>query len=115
MPFPVKDRDVVFEYTRNQNPQSKTVNLQFKNIDGRYAIKDDFVRVPTSVSNYHLTPTADGFVTFDYFLKVDVGGRIPQWVINMAVSKTIISTVQSLYDYINTGIYKGVEIDGVVN
>jgi len=115
MPFPVKDRDVVLEYTRSQNSETKTVTIKYKNVDGKYAKKSGFVRVPLSSSIYTINHNSEGYTTFDYYLKVDVGGFIPQWVVNLAMSRSITDTVQALFDYINSGVYKGVVIDGIVD
>ena len=115
MPFPVKDRDVVLEYSRIQNPETKTVHIEFNTIKGKMKVKDNFIRVPMSHSSYTIKSNSDGYTTFDYFIKVDVGGSLPQWLVNLAMSTSITSTIQALYDYIKSDPYNGIVLDGVEN
>jgi len=115
MPYPVKDRDVVLQYNRTQNPSTKTVSIEFQNVDGQVDLDDDFVRIPSIYSSYTLKPDPAGHISLDYFLKIDVGGKMPKWVVNMAITKGPIDTIQSLFDLIRSGHYKGVSVDGVVN
>lgn len=115
MPYPVKDRDVVLQYSREQDPNTKTVTIEFKNIEGQKDIHEDFVRIPDIYSGYTLKPDGAGHVSLNYILKIDPGGKMPKWVINMAITKGPIDTIRSLFDRIKSGHYKGVIVEGVIN
>ena len=115
MPYPVKDRDVVLQYSRQQDPNTKAVSIEFRNIEGQKDISEDFVRIPDIYSGYTLKPDGAGHVSLDYILKIDPGGKMPKWVINMAITKGPIDTIRSLFDRIMSGHYKGVVVDGVAN
>ena len=115
MPYPVKDRDVVLRYSRQQDPNTKTVTIEFRNVEGQKDIHDDYVRIPDIYSGYTLKPDGAGHVSLDYILKIDPGGKMPKWVINMAITKGPIDTIRSLFDRIKSGHYKGVIVEGVTN
>lgn len=115
MPYPVKDRDVVMQYTRNQDPQSKEVQIDFTNVEGYKEKNSKYVRIPELHSSYKFVPEADGVISVNYKLKIDVGGKMPKWVVNMAITKGPIDTMEALFDAIRKGKYTDAVVDGVIN
>lgn len=113
MPYPVKDRDVAIRYKRTQDPNSKAVAIDFKSIAGALPANEAYVRIPESHSTYTLTPDNNGEIAVQYFLKIDVGGKMPKWVVNMAITKGPIDTMEALFSAIKAGNYKGAVVDGI--
>jgi len=114
MPYPVKDRDVVMQYTRSQDPNSKVVSIDFVSVADKLPINKSYVRIPELHSSYSLTPSPNGNIAIEYLLKIDVGGKLPKWVVNMAITKGPIDTMEALFSAIKAGKYRGATIDGVV-
>lgn len=113
MPYPVKDRDVVIRYSRSQDHSTKVVTNSYQNMDGKMDKQKKLVRIPFFKAGYVLTPHHDGKIDLEYQFKVDAGGTIPQWIVNMAVTKGPVDTIESLFDLIESGHYKGVDVEGV--
>ena len=113
MPYPVKDRDVVISYSRTQDAVTKVVTNTYENIDGKMDKQKKFVRVPFFRAGYTLTPDENGTIGLTYTFKIDAGGSIPQWIVNMAVTKGPVDTIESLFELIKSGHYKGADAQGV--
>lgn len=113
MPYPVKDRDVVIEYNRLQDSITKIVSIDYKGVPTKLPDTDGFVRIPQFQASYTLKPDTNGIINLEYLLKVDVGGSMPKWIVNLAITKGPIDTIESLFELIKSGHYKGVTVKGV--
>ena len=112
-PYPVKDRDVVISYSRSQNPQSKIVTINYEGKPEAAQEQTKFVRIPYFQASYTLKPAANGYIKLTYLLKADIGGSIPKWIVNMAITKGPMDTIESLFKLINSGYYKEAIVEGV--
>ena len=113
MPFPVKDRDVTIRYQRIQQ-QDKKVLINSKAVIGLKQNRDGFVRIVDFNSSYKLTPLDNGWVEIEYFMKVDPGGKLPAWVVNLFTTKGPMETMKSLFKLLESGYYEDVIVDGIV-
>jgi hypothetical protein len=114
MPFPVSDRDLVCYYERTQDPITKVVTTKSYATPDLIPKKKSFVRIPSFHSYYTLKPAQEGWLDMEYFLKIDPGGALPAWVVNLAATTGPNSTMKSLYEVIETGKYDDVVVEGVV-
>ncbi len=114
MPFPVQDRDLIVYYERIQDPISKTVTTHAIAAPDRLAEEKGIIRIPSFESHYILVPKERGWLEMEYFLKIDPGGSLPAWVVNLAASAGPKSTMRSLYKIIESGKYDDVVVEGVV-
>jgi len=113
MPYPVKDRDVILNYNRTQNPDTKNVTIKFNSVSDDLSASKDYVRIPELHSSYVLSPSPDGNISIQYLLKVDVGGKMPKWVVNLAITQGPIDTMEALFSAIQSGKYKGGSVAGL--
>lgn len=114
MPFPIKDRDLVVFYQRKQDPVTKIVKTISYATPDKVERKSGFLRIPRFDSQYTLTPKEDGWIEIEYVMGVDPGGALPAWLVNLAASLGPVSTMNSLYNIINSGRYKGLKAEGIV-
>lgn len=112
-PFPAKDRDAVIEYKRTQDPSSRVVDIAYKAFPDKLPIDPDYVRMPALIASYTLTPVAKNAVAVEYYIRADIGGSIPSWIINMAISVGPRDTMLSLREVLASGRYAGVVVEGV--
>lgn len=115
LPFPIKDRDLVVHYKRSQDPETHVVNTRSEAAPDRIEEKIDFVRIPVFDSYYKLSPEADGWIRMDYYMKVNPGGALPPWLVNLAAAKGPSDTINSLFDLIYSGRYKGQKAQGIID
>ena len=113
LPFPIADRDLVIKYKWEQDPDTKVILTESVGIIGKVKTDDSTIRVDDFVSKYTLTPKADGWIDIEYYAKMDPAGKIPAWLVNLAVTTGPIKTMNNLFDLLDSGLYDNIKIDGV--
>ena len=68
---------------------------------------DGRVRVPVYIAEYQLTPTPNGQVDVSYRLRLDPGGKIPDWMVNLFIIKGPYESTLKMRERIETGKYNG--------
>jgi len=114
-PYPVKDRDVAIEYKRQQDPNTRIVTIDYLGVADKEPEHNKFVRIPDFKAQYILKPLANGQIDVEYYLRADVGGSIPKWIVNMAITKGPLDTIESLFNLITSGHYKNLQVEGVLD
>jgi len=112
-PFPAKDRDAVMEYKRTQDPDSRVVDIAYEAFPDKLPTDPGYVRMPALTASYTLTPVAENTVAVEYYIRADIGGSIPSWIINMAISVGPRDTMLALRKVLASGRYSGVVVEGV--
>ena len=82
-PYPVSDRDIVVHFTIRQDPETKIVYTKSIAVDGHLPLKKDVVRLPVFDGGYELQLIGENKVQVLYTLKMDPGGSIPDWLVNL--------------------------------
>lgn len=114
-PFPARDRDLVVYYERWQDPETKIVYTKSTAAPSKIPSKDDFIRMDFFSSTYKIIPKEDGWIDIEYYLKTGPGGKIPNWMINLAITKGPIDTIESLFELLATNKYSEVQVEGIIN
>ena len=95
-PWPLKDRDLVIRMQISQDSTSGIVRIETNSVNGFVSERENFVRIKNMSGLWVLTPLKSGFVKMEYFLTMELGGIVPDWLINYAMSYGPINTVTSL-------------------
>lgn len=95
IPFPLKDRDLVV-HSRQWQDAGGVVHSRSQAAPDYIPRNDNLVRIQYFESNWKITPGQDGMVFIDYTVKTDPGGGIPAWVVNLAITKGPLKTMQQL-------------------
>ena len=82
MPWPVTDRDLVFRRVRSQDPATGAVEYRSSSLSGVYPEQGGKVRMPYLKGFWRFTPLADGRTEIYYQQHSEVGGHIPDWLVN---------------------------------
>jgi len=96
-PWPLDDRDYVIKTSLTQDPITKAVLIRSEDIE--YAgvpEKEDFIRLPGHQNEWRLEPLGNGQTKCEYWLYSQPGGSIPDWLVNLAIDKGAVETVQNL-------------------
>lgn len=115
LPFPVQDRDLVVYYERNQDPVTRIVRTRSRAVPDKLELQEGFIRIPVFDSEYVLLPKENGWIEMEYYLKVDPGGALPPWLVNLAISKGPYDTMESLFNIVKSGRYKGKKLSSIRN
>lgn len=113
-PYPIKDRDIVIQYTWEQDPTTKVIVTRSRAIDDIMKDTKSTIRVLNYQSNYVLTPLEDGTVQIEYVTQLDPAGSLPSWLVNKAITSGPTKSMNALFDIlINTERYKEANVEGI--
>ena len=115
LPWPVSDRDIITMVKFHQDTTDYSVYLNSTGVPYYLEEKEDYVRIHDVVSEWRLNPIGNGTMHITFELTLDVGGAIPKWFINLAVTKGPMQTMQGLLDMIESGEYQSCELDYIID
>lgn len=95
-PWPLSDRDAVLHFFITQDPATHIVSIKVISTPNFIPQKDGYVRVPASTSLWTITPIGKKKTRIDYTVRVNPGGSVPSWVINMFCTKGPYESFQKL-------------------
>lgn len=82
MPWPVQDRDLVFRRVCTRDPATGTVVYETSALPQNYPEQEGKVRMPSMKGLWRFTPLSDGRTEIYYQQHSEVGGHIPDWLVN---------------------------------
>ncbi len=82
MPWPVKDRDVVFRRVRSKDLATGIVEYKSSALPEDYPKQGGRIRMPYLQAIWRLTPLEGGRTELYYQQHSEVGGHIPAWLVN---------------------------------
>jgi hypothetical protein len=87
IPWPAANRDFIAELRAVQDSHSRVVTIYGPVFPDYLPVKKDIVRVRRSEGKWIISPLAKGKIKVEYTLRVDPGGDLPAWLVNMFVTK----------------------------
>lgn len=112
-PWPVNNRDVITSVSLIQNKVDYSITITSIAIPDFLPKDEDCVRVKHLNAIWKLNPIGNGTVHISFELEIDPGGNIPLWLVNLAVTKGPLKTVEGLIEEINSKKYKNIKLDYV--
>lgn len=109
MPFPVSNRDVVVSTDITQ-ASNKVMTVDIHSVKSTIPEKKDVVRVPYTDVKWVVTPTANGKLAIEYVAKLDPGGSVPAWLVNMFCTKGPYETFSKLTAMLQQPAYKNASL-----
>jgi len=82
MPWPTKDRDAVFRRVRTTDPATGATQYKTSALPEDYPKQKGKVRMPYMKGLWIFTPLAGGGTEVTYQEHSEVGGHIPDWLVN---------------------------------
>jgi len=110
-PWPVQDRDMVLHSTLRQDSVTKVIKNEGECIPNFIPENEDVVRVPACHSIWTLKPLGEGKVLVSLEIQIDLGGSIPNWLINLVSSKGPYLTIKNMEEAVKKAPYKNVVLD----
>lgn len=93
----LKDRDVVLRTRRAVDPATGAIDVQTQSItDEGPPPSSRFVRVDSSAGHWHAEPSPGGGSDVTYTIRTDVGGRVPDWIVNRAQREAVPDLVRAM-------------------
>jgi hypothetical protein len=84
-PWPVENRELIVQYTSKRDTLKQTMEIVIANSNYSYPMNEDLIRVPSSYATWHIV-TQGNDLKVDYALRIDPGGSVPVWLINIAMA-----------------------------
>ena len=105
-PWPLSNRDMVIDLSVRQDPITKIMAVQVNNIDNVLPHKNGKVRVPFSQASWIVEPVKENKIKITYTIRIDPGGGIPAWMVNMFIANAPYESFKKLETLIQTDKYK---------
>jgi START domain len=83
-PSVTNNRDFVIYLSIDQNPTTKELTVKAISKPDYIPVKKKVVRVPFSEAIWHIKSVGKNKLWVVYEIKIDFGGEVPAWVVNMA-------------------------------
>lgn len=103
LPFPAKNRDMVVKCKQWVDEDGTKYSHSVAAPDF-IPTNNNLVRIPHFVSNWKIIPLANGMIQVDYTALADPGGKIPIWMVNLAVSAGPFKTMKKLIESVSNHI-----------
>ena len=85
-PWPVDNRELIVEYAFSYLQDTNKLRVTTRTVSFEYPTSKNLVRVPFSYAEWDVTAVEDS-LQVTYSMKIDPGGSVPAWVLNMAMAE----------------------------
>jgi hypothetical protein len=96
LPWPMVNRDMVIDLLIHQDSLSKKMTITANTINRVLPEIAGLQRVPFSHATWEVTPMGLNRIQIEYTLKINPGGGIPPWMVNMFIAKAPFETFKNL-------------------
>lgn len=100
-PWPVSDRDMVVDLSVSQDPQTKAVTIITNGVPDYIPREEGFVRVPMSFATWTIKRVSPTKLSVVYTIKIDPGGSVPAWMVNMVCAEAPYVSFRNLREKIS--------------
>jgi hypothetical protein len=106
MPWPISNRDGIFRQVIGSKSNDQIVYLETNSEKDFLPIDPNFVRVPSLHSNWVIKKTGENKLIGEYTIKVDPGGMVPAWLVNLFIDKAPYESVLKMRKLLQEAPYK---------
>ena len=98
MPFPFRDRDLVAHVIQWKDAEGVIRSEASAVHDDIVPVDKKMVRITQLQSNWTIFPEKNGMIPIDYTIQAHPGGNLPAWLINLAITRGPIKTMEKLME-----------------
>lgn len=95
-PWPVENRELVLNLKVYRDSLPDHVTIAIRNILTDRPLKSGLVRVPFFSGSYRITVINETTLKIIHTMKVDPGGSVPLWMVNLALAEGPFTTYKNL-------------------
>lgn len=100
LPWPASNRDVAIRMTLAEDPARRTLSITQQGDPGAAPANKGIVRVPHFSGNWTFRDDGKGQQQVAYYLDIDPGGSLPNWVVNLFIAKGPYETMVKLRELV---------------
>jgi len=86
-PWPVEDRELMMNFKVTHEPAHQRMQIEMHTIESAQPVKEGFIRVPFMHGHWTVIQTKNNALDVAYVLRIDPGGTIPAWLVNLAMAE----------------------------
>lgn len=109
-PWPFQNRDLISEADMQQDT-NRVVIIKIHAKPDYIAVNEDIVRIKYMHSEWKFTPKRNGMVTIRFKIRINLGGSLPVWVMNLAVDRGPFNTLVKMREQLMLQKYKCAKLD----
>ena len=107
LPWPINNRDMVIDLSFVQDPKTKILSIYANTIDHILPEIEGKQRVPYSAAKWLVISEGNHKISIDYTIKIDPGGGIPAWMVNLFIAKAPYESFKNLTKLIQEKRFQG--------
>ena len=115
IPWPLANRDMVIDLTIVQDSVTKKMTVTANTIDNVLAPIKGLERIPYTHATWEATPIGPNQIHVEYFLKINPGGGVPAWILNMFIAKAPFESFDNLTRIIQEKRFQNLKLDFIRN
>lgn len=115
VPWPFANRDMVIDLLIHQDSLTKKMIINANSIDKVMPPVAGLERIPFSQATWEVIPLALNQIQVEYILKINPGGGVPAWVVNMFIAKAPYESFYNLTKIIQEKRFQGQQFDFIKN
>jgi hypothetical protein len=115
IPWPASNRDFIAHLIAVQDPKTKVVTVLGPTVPDYVPVKKDIVRIVDSEGKWLVYPLGANKVKVVYTLRVDPGGNIPAWLVNMFAAKGPYESFSKLKKHLQKPEYVNAHLPYIVD
>jgi len=113
-PWPVNDRDIITHARLSQDKKTKVVTLYGEAVPDYIPKDPHHVRIPYAQAQWQMVPEKDGWVKVIFILSIDMGGTLPQWIVNLNAAKGPFETMRNLRKEVKKKKYQNARLSYII-
>ena len=109
-PWPVKHRDLIVHSVLKQDTTTKTVIFKGEGLPGYKPLAEGIIRIPKFDGQYFLVPRSNNLVDVTYLVKLDPGGWLPVWLVNLVSTSGPYNSFIKLREFVRQDKYQNAKL-----
>jgi hypothetical protein len=115
IPWPLSNRDLVIDLKIIQDSVSKKMTVTANTIDNVLPAMKGLERIPFTLATWEVTAIGPNQIHVEYFLKINPGGGVPPWIVNMFIAKAPFESFDNLSRIIQEKRFQNQKLDFIRN
>ena len=107
-PWPASNRDFIGRLKISQDYKTGVISASVENMPDYIPEKPGVVRLKQFNERLFIIPLGRGKSEISYELLMDVGGNIPGWMVNLAITAGPYESLSEMTKLVNTGVYNNI-------
>jgi hypothetical protein len=109
-PWPVSNRDMIVHSKLTQDPKTYAIRMDAIGLPAFLPEKKGVVRVPKIITSWKFVPQKDGMVEVSFELAIELGGKLPAWLVNTSIDRGPYETILGMARFVKKRRYRNAKI-----